>query len=341
MNAFRLLVLLSSFSLILACSENIKDSTVKPLILEVEDYFENDIPFGNPDVATPASADAQASIGRLLFYDNRLSYNNSTSCATCHKQSRSFSDDQALSDGLYNEKTERNSMALVNTGYQRFIFWEGHRGHLNEHVLNPISNHLEMGMRSNEDLVEKLLTIDEYKQIFEEVYLDGITEENIGKSLGRFVSAMISYNSKFDKGSKSDFTNFNVKELRGKDLFFGKAKCGGCHRGEHFVAQWRSHANIGLDLEYADEGSGNGEFKIPTLRNIEFTGPYMHDGRFETLEEVIEHYSENVKDHPQLDWALNPDGLGLSETEKDDLKAFLLTLSDYDFISDHRFSNPF
>src|SRR5690606_22604534 len=146
---------------------------------------------------------------------------------------------------------------------------------LDQHILDPISNHIEMGMRSLDDLVHKFTGIEDYNRMFIQVYGQDGSEKLIKRSIPSFVASMISYQSKFDKGENVNFTNFTANELAGKELFFGKAKCSQCHQGDHFSSLWETKANIGLDLEYTDQGAGDGKFKIPTLRNIALTGPYM------------------------------------------------------------------
>lgn len=318
------------------------NSEYKPneLILSDFDYFESEIPYNQTSYEGKQNHDQIAALGRILFYDNRLSQNNSIACANCHNQENGFAENKRFSNGVKNYKTQRNSMSLVNNVYQISHFWEGHSGKLEDHILNPISNHIEMGMRDVQSLVFKLAEIEDYNNLFQEVFNEPISESNIGESLITFVASLISYNSKFDKGKDIDFTNFTANELAGKDLFFGKAKCGECHSGDHYAASWRRFTNIGLDLDYEDEGAGNGKFKVPTLRNISITSPYMHDGRFESLEEVIDHYTAGIKDHPQLDWVLR-EKIELTDQEKDLLIEFLHTLTDYELISDKKFSNPF
>lgn len=334
---------LSLFILLFLVACNIDNVRVdeRPFpVFEVIDFLEDDIPFSSA-ISWDINFDKKATLGRILFYDKQLSLNNSISCGNCHIQKKGFCDDVKLSTGLFNEKTKRNSMALVNNAYQRKNFWEGHAGRLEEHILSPISNHIEMGMASPEALADKLNKIDDYTELFSDVYNSEASELNIQESLTAFVSSLVSYNSKFDQGKDLGFSNYSLSEKAGKNIFFGKAKCAHCHKGDHFVSTWRLTANIGLETNYEDQGSGNGKFKVPSLRNVELTGPYMHDGRFDTLEEVIEHYSSGVKDHPQLDWTLESGGIGLNDLEKSDLLAFLKTLTDYEFINDPRFSDPF
>ncbi len=322
-------------------SGNDLENTINPeLTLEEFDYFEADSPFSKTSYSNHINHDQIASLGRILFYDPRLSQNNSIACANCHQQRKGFSDNKQFSNGLKNYQTKRNSMTLVNNAYQISHFWEGHPGKLDHHILNPISNHIEMGMRSIDDLVEKLSKIEDYRKLFDQVYDSHITEDLLREAISTFVAAIISYNSKFDKGKEVEFTNFTSSELNGMELFFGKAKCSKCHTGDHYSSSWRRSTNIGLDMVYNDKGAGNGQFKVPSLRNIALTSPYMHDGRFESLEEVVEHYTESIQNHPKLDWALR-DKIPLTEHEKTQLIQFLHTLTDYQIISDNKFSNPF
>lgn len=340
---FRVLFILSMSFLIYACANVESDNPITAEIqLEDYDYFEAEIPFlTSSNFWSQPQFDKYAALGRLLFYDGRLSFNNSISCASCHLQTKAFSDGLTFSPGLENYVTSRNSMALSNLEFHVSSFWEGHNGDVQNHILSPISNHIEMGMKSPEELVTKLKGIEDYVRLFDEVANQEISVDLVEEVLSTFVKSMISYNSKFDKGKDINFVNFSIDELRGKDLFFGDAQCGECHQGDHLAAKWRRQANIGLDMDYEDQGAGNGKFKVPSLRNIAVTGPYMHDGRFETLEEVIEHYNTGVQDHPELDWALRGGDMGLDEHDKNDLVAFLNTLTDHQFMSDPKFSNPF
>ena len=337
------IVFLLSIVIIIFSCQSVEDSPETNFVqLELDDYdyFEAEIPYDETRYQSRSNHDKVAALGRILFYDNRLSQNNSISCANCHNQENGFSDNKRFSRGVKNFETGRNSMALTNNAYQISHFWEGHSGRIEKHILNPISNHIEMGMKNVDELVTKLSEIENYNDLFMEVYNEAISEELIENALTTFVASLISYNSKFDKGKDIDFVNFTANELAGKDLFFGKANCGQCHKGEHYTASWRRSTNIGLDLDYEDEGAGEGKFKVPTLRNIALTGPYMHDGRFETLEEVVEHYTSGIKDHPELDWILQ-DKIDLSDTEKKLVIEFLHTLTDYQITTDPKFSSPF
>lgn len=323
---------------------------------------------------TPADnpiTDAGASLGRVLFYDKNMSANNSISCASCHQQQHGFSDPAAFSLGFDGGLTGRNSMGLANARFYEpgSFFWDQRAATLEDQVLMPIQDHVEMGM-SLEDLVEKLELIDYYGELFTEAYGDpNITSDRISRALAQFIRAMVSFNTKFDRGfvqsggnvnlANTNFANFTAEENLGKSLFFSnRTNCATCHGTPSFAAP--GPRNNGLDLVFEDNGIGdvtgnpndNGLFKVNSLKNIALTAPYMHDGRFETLEEVIEHYNSGVQNHPNLSPTLRAGGggrggpgqarrLNLTQAEKDALVAFLETLTDEIMVVDPKFSNPF
>lgn len=285
-----------------------------------------------------------ATLGRVLFYDRHLSNNNSTSCGTCHKQNLAFADGERFSEGLHGKQTTRNSMAIANAISQGQFFWDNRANDLEKQVMMPIENHIEMGVELLSTIPPKLSELSYYPPLFEDAFGDvAITEDRISKALAMFLKSMVSRNSKFDQGRDLGYANFSPKELLGKELFDGKALCSSCH-GNSILGGWGT-ANIGLDLVYEDNGAFNGNFKIPSLMNIELTSPYMHDGRFNSLEEVVDHYNEGIKNHPNLAWQFRSFGgarkLGLTDLEKSALISFLRTLTDEQFISDVKYSDPF
>ncbi|HFA49025.1 MAG TPA: cytochrome-c peroxidase [Bacteroidetes bacterium] len=285
-----------------------------------------------------------ATLGRVLFYDRHLSQNNSTSCGSCHLQQFAFADGKRFSDGLNGKKTTRNSMAISNMIMQTSFFWDSRATKLERQVMMPIENHIEMGVENLGVLPDKLANLEYYKELFKNSFgTEDITESRISRALAMFLKSMISVGSKFDQGAFQNHENLNLKEQLGLELFRGKAKCWTCHSTSIFTG-WGVQ-NIGLDLVYDDKGWSSGRFKIPSLKNIALTAPYMHDGRFETLEEVVNHYNEGVKPHPSLSWRLRnssgPQRLNLSDFEKSNLVAFLESLTDYEYITDPRYSNPF
>jgi cytochrome c peroxidase len=325
---------------------------------------------------TPADnqiTDHGATLGRVLFYDPKLSLNNLVACASCHKQDRAFSDPTAFSVGFENKKTTRNSMALANVRYQGQYFWDERESKLEDMVLQPVKNHIEMGMENIENLTQKLAKVEYYPALFEKAFgTREVTKERVGKALGQFLRSMQTSNSKYDQGVKTNFSNLTYEENYGRDLFFKKLNCGACHGGANFNERQDgkkgNFANIGLEGNYVDNGKGarpdgstvlNGTFKIPTLRNIGLTAPYMHDGRFTTLEQTVEHYNSKVVLHDNLDDKMRgvviingyyqndptlfqtAQRLNLSTSDKAALVAFMKTLTDDSYTKDERFSNPF
>ncbi len=257
-----------------------------------------------------------ATLGRVLFYDTSLSKNNTVSCASCHDQAKSFSDDRKLSVGFEGGLTGRNSMSLANARFYRNgrFFWDERAASLENQVLIPIQDHVEMGLTLNE-LETKLNAIPQYKILFKRAFNDSIaTSQKVSLALSQFVRSMVSYQSKFDEGlaqtndPRRPFSNFTNSENRGKQLFFSpQTNCAQCHTTAAFIGD--NARNNGLDVVLTDLGVGGinnrnndyGKFKVPSLRNIEVTAPFMHDGRFTTLEEVIEHYNSGVQTSQYLD----------------------------------------
>ena len=296
--------------------------------------------------------DVGATLGRVLFYDKQLSANNTISCASCHYQSKGFSDSNALSIGFQGSSTGRNSMGLANAKYYRNgrFFWDERAATLEDQVLLPIQDAVEMGL-TLEELETKLQDDDYYKVLFRRTFGDEtINRERISLALAQFVRSMVSYESKYDEGlaqtnnPQANFPNFTQSENLGKNLFFSnRTRCSDCHDTNAFVGD--EARNNGLDAVLTDEGVRRGEFKVPSLRNIELTGPFMHDGRFSTLAQVVEHYNSGIRNSNNLDGRLRVRGgvrrLNLSNNEKQALVDFMLTLTDNNFINDEKFSNPF
>lgn len=326
----------------------------------------------------------KATLGRVLFYDTELSLNKSVSCASCHHQANAFADPVAQSEGFNGELTPRNSFALGSTSSasQAYggpvtanLFWDGRARTIAEQSTQTIEDAIEMGLDMDE-LVKRVREIDYYQVLFKRAYwLEStsgqpdqyITKERLLESIEAFMLSFFSHNSKFDKGYKdvsaanfdpfAKLDNFTESENLGKTLFM--TQCATCH-GTTSTTASIDHASNGLDIAYEDKGIGeldnhplgmngpefDGVFKVPTLRNIELTGPYMHDGRFDSLEEVIEHYSTGIKEHRNLHRLLkenngSPRQFNFSETEKKALVDFLKTLTDPVFITAERFADPF
>ncbi len=289
--------------------------------------------------------DEMATLGRVLFYDKALSINNTTSCGSCHIQSQGFGDGKAVSSGFLNQATPRHSMHLVNMFAHTSYFWDGRANRLQDQVLMPVENHIEMGLDDINLLTAKLAVIDYYEPLFEQAFgSSDVDADRISRALSAFVGSIVSYQAKFDR-VKAGEDVFTSLEKFGEELFETKYVCSSCHGGSNFNSQWReiSFANIGLDKEDADPGL-NGLFKVPSLRNTMVSAPYMHDGRFSTMDEVIDHYSTGLKKNVNLDWRLTRFGnigMDISGDEKEALIAFLGTLTDHDLLLDIKFSDPF
>ena len=320
-------------------------------------YAITDLPahFKNGPVAaldnTPADnllSDAGATLGRVLFYDKRLSHDNGGSCASCHKQANGFSDPAQFSAGINGQLTGRHSMGLANGTYyvNGAAFWDERAGSLEEQALIPIQSPSEMGSTLAE-VIGKLNQTTFYPTLFQAAF--GTTEinpERISKAIGQFERAMVSYQSKFDSAfpDGSQTPNFaavySADELAGRAIFTGAGRCAGCHTTNAHVGQ--QVANIGLDAIDVDPGAGEGRFKTPSLRNVGVRGRFMHDGRFSSLQQVVEFYNTGVQDNPALDEGLdNPMQLNLTPQEVQQLVAYLNTLTDNTFLTSSLFSDPF
>lgn len=309
-----------------------------------------------------------ATLGRVLFYDKKLSANGTISCSSCHQPDKGFSDPSVLSVGFAGGTTGRHSMTLINARwYQRGrFFWDERAATLEDQVLMPFQDHVEMGLT-----LQQLDSIVTQQIYYPDLFLDAfgdtvITTERISMALSQFVRSIVSYSSKYDTGRAqvqslgANFPNFTTEENLGKQLFFrtipnGGGACFGCHTTEAFTSANPGPQNNGLDLVTTDIGAGGtftnnpifeARFKTTTLRNIELTAPYMHDGRFATLEDVVEHYNSGIQAHPTLSPALtdnngNPIQLNFTTTEKAALVAFLKTLTDNTIATEPKWSNPF
>ena len=312
-----------------------------------------------------------ATLGRVLFYDTRLSANDTVSCGSCHRQRHGFGDPRPFSRGVNGRPTRRHAMGLTNARYytRGRYFWDERADNLETQVLAPIQDPIEMGL-SLEMLEEKLRTAGYYPPLFERAFgTPAITTDRIARALAQFVRALVSYRSPYDAaraagppGSPPFDARLTETARLGHRLFVAvpgqgerAAGCGRCHVTDTQISL--SPRNIGLDeldpVGAGDEGAGDGRFKAPSLRNVGVRAPYMHDGRFATLREVIAHYNAEVQPHPFLDMTLldrrravtgganQPVRLNLTDTEIDALVAFLHTLTDTAFLTDLKFADPF
>ncbi|MEM6801800.1 MAG: cytochrome c peroxidase [Bacteroidota bacterium] len=317
------------------------------VVLEVPDHFRQpEIPASN--MLTQAKID----LGKALFFDPILSRDQTVSCASCHPPELGFADPNILSIGIDGNRTKRHSMSLVNLFYANSFFWDGRSPSLEAQAVLPIFDPLEMD-NTEEEVLNSLNSSEKYLRLFKRAFGDTAKMNYIGQALASFERTLISSESTYDQFLASqDSSVFTAQEWRGYKLFFAErsnarhAECFHCHSG--FNLDDRANPaggfrNNALDEFYEDQGRGAitqrsrdvGKFKVPTLRNIEFTAPYMHDGRFQTLEEVIDHYASGGQPH------VNRDPLMLNilvdEEGKKDLLAFLKTLSDPNFLSNPEF----
>jgi cytochrome c peroxidase len=347
----------------------VKPSTERKLVLPdpPHPYADIDLP---AHFKTPAAqrfdnlprdnrvTDAGAALGRVLFHDTRLSASNNTACASCHHQKHAFVDPNRFSEGHQGKKTDRHAPSLVELRYYprgRF-FWDERASSLEDQVLKPIQSPLEMG-NTLPKLMEALVKDEHYPELYEKAFgSKSITPERTARALAQFLRSMVSYRSKYDEGLakarlvRADFDNFTAEENRGKNLFLDR--CASCHlpggQSAHFVLDRPRNNGLDADIRKTDGGIGDmtlntaqvGLFKSPSLRNAEFTAPYMHDGRFKTLEEVVEHYSRGIKPHPNADGRLRRP-LNFNRRQEASLVAFMKTLSDRHFINDPKYSDPF
>lgn len=312
-----------------------------------------EIPSGLPAMSIPAENPLTVegiALGRRLFYDSILSGNNRMSCASCHKQEFAFSDgNNALSTGIDGIKGTRNSMSLVNLGFQRKFFWDGGAADLESQVIAPIENPVELH-QALPDMVAKLNAHPEYPALFKRAFgASAITTPMVMKAIAQFERTMISGNSKWDKFRRGQATLTDA-EARGRTVFEEEEKgdCTHCHALGSTFSDFEFRNN-GIDSISADAGRAlitllgvdSGKFKTPSLRNIALTAPYMHDGRFKTLEECIEHYNTGFRNAKNLDPSLSGKARSrLSAQDKADLLAFLNALTDNEFIHDPRFAKP-
>ncbi len=311
-----------------------------------------DIPKGFPVMPIPNENPLTVegvNLGKLLFYDTRLSGDNSQSCATCHFAPSSFSDSSQFSTGINGAIGNRNAMAIVNLGYSQHFFWDGRDESLEDQALKPVVNPIEMN--TTWPLVLNKLNFDTYyREQFKIAFgVDVIDSFDVAKAIAQFERTMISGNSKFDQNLNGNIP-LSDSETRGLVIFnTEKGDCFHCHGT--ILLQGFEFENNGVQQVMEDIGRGGvtnlstdiGKFKPPTLRNIELSSPYMHDGRFKTLEEVVEFYNSGVNQSspnisPLMLKANRPNGdLNLTIQDKADLVAFLKTLTDSDFISNPDF----
>ncbi|WP_044202691.1 cytochrome-c peroxidase [Flammeovirga sp. OC4] len=353
-------------SLLSSCEES-EPINNPPYVLDIPAHFGKQyvLPEDNPMTVKGVE------LGRMLFYDPQLSRDYSTSCGTCHQQQLAFTDGKAKAEGIHGRTGDFSSMSTVNLMWTGKFFWDGRAPSIESQALDPIENPLEMDMTLAE-VVERLSQDEKYPPMFNLAFGSSeITAEKVGKAIAQFERTLISSNSKYDQIVKGTYTPTEQEKL-GMDLFLthpiaGEIRggnCGDCHLGvltSGDPVSFRGFHNNGLDddtnlkeglMGVTENQFDKGKFKAPTLRNIALTAPYMHDGRFNTLEEVLEHYDEHVKKSRTLDPLIqeasnepifpgDPIKLHLTQKEKEAIIAFLHLLTDEEFINNPNHSNPF
>ena len=298
------------------------------------------VPLGLKPVPVPADNPLTAEkveLGKQLYFDPRLSCDDTVSCASCHDPKKGWSNGTPFATGVRSQVGGRSAPTIINSAYSELQFWDGRAIRLEGQALGPIQNPIEMDHKLD-DCVSKLNKIPGYKQQFQKVFGTDVTSENIAKAIASFERTVLSGNAPYDKFKAGDSKALSAAAERGMKLFFGKAHCSACHTGPNLSDD--SFHNIGVGMKAAKPDLGRyevtkvlgdkGAFKTPTLREVARHSPYMHDGSLKTLEEVVDHYDKGGIANPQLDEEIFP--LKLTPNEKADLITFMkegLASADY------------
>ncbi len=298
--------------------------------------------------STNTISEEKFALGRALFYETMLSANNTISCGSCHQQFAAFANaDHAVSHGINDLVGTRNSPGLFNLTWHSSFMHDGGINHIEVQPLGPITNTLEMGADIN-PVIAKLQASSKYRDLFKNAYgSDTVSTQRMFKAMAQFMGLMYSYNSKYDYYKRRENNvEFSDAELRGYNLFI--SKCSSCHTEPLFSDFAFRNNGLAVNVFLKDSGRAHitalpgdrYKFKTPSLRNIAKTAPYMHDGRFTTLQQCLDHYTNGVTNLTNLDPLLQNNGLQLSANDKQDIIAFLQTLTDYKFLGDKRFADP-
>ena len=307
-----------------------------------DDLFELHVPLGLDAKRVRIPKDnpltkKKIALGKQLYFDKRLSSDNTISCASCHDPKHGWSNGERFATGVGGKAGGRSAPTIINAGYLNsghlkltkiLQFWDGRAVELEGQALGPIQSDIEMNMKLDE-LVAKLNAIEGYRTQFLEVFGTDVTSEGIARAIAAFERTVLSGNAPFDKVKGGDEDAMSTSARRGMDLFFNKAHCSACHSGANFADGGFHNIGIGMDQDDPDLGrykvtlidGDRGSFKTPTLREIARTAPYMHDGSKETLEEVVDYYDQGGIQNPQLDEEMRP--LKLTDQQKVDLVTFL------------------
>lgn len=299
------------------------------------------VPFGLPPVPWPEDnpySQEKADLGKLLYFDKRLSTNGTISCATCHSIPRAFADPLPISEGIEGRRGTRHAPTVINAAYQEYQFWDGRAASLEEQAKGPIGNPHEMTLvddvhEAHRQCHERIRSIPGYRKMFKDVFgNEECSIDDIAKAIATFERTVLSGNAPYDHYKAGDKTALTAEQIRGYELFH-KTGCILCHFGPSFSSGIFNNIGIGMDEKNPDLGRYSinhdtkdwGAFKVPTLREVEHTYPYMHDGSLKTLEEVIDYYDKGGTPNKNLHHAVRK--LNMTEKDKQDLKAFLEALS--------------
>ncbi len=296
-----------------------------------EKAFGIEVPAGLPPLPIPADnppTPEKIALGKQLYFDPRLSVDDTVSCASCHDPAKGWSNGERFATGVKGQQGGRSAPTIVNAAYNLFNFWDGRAGTLEDQALGPIQNPIEMNM-TLEALVAKLNAIEGYRRQFREVFGTDVTAENVARAIATYERTVLSGNAPYDRAKAGDENALSEAARRGMKLFFGKAHCSACHAGPNFSDRGFHNIGVGMDRDDPDLGrflvskleGDKGTFKTPTLREIARTAPYMHDGSLATLEDVVEYYNRGGTPNPWLDEEIYP--LKLTDQEKADLVTFL------------------
>lgn len=299
--------------------------------LPAQSTYISDVPVGIDWIVVPDDnpmSPEKIELGKQLFFDKRLSGDQSVSCSTCHDPDKGWADDRRFSQGVRGALTSRNVPSIVNVGLHRTFFWDGRAASLEEQALFPLENPAEMDIRL-EQLEERLRGITGYRHQFEAIFSDGITAENIARALASFQRTILAGETPYDqfRGGHADALDGEIGQ--GSGIFFGKAHCGNCHIAKIYTDHQFHNIGTGLDTGTQDRGLATftgrtedvGKFRTPLLRDLARTAPYFHDGSKATLEEVVDFYNEGGGKNPRLDKHIVP--LKLTDDEKKALITFL------------------
>lgn len=299
-------------------------------------------PLGLPPVRWPAEnpySRRKAELGRMLFFDKRLSSDGTVACASCHDPARAFTDHRPVTPGIAKRKGRRNAPAVLNRAYSEEQLWDARAASLEEQAKGPLADRAEMTAEATPDAahrtcVERVRAIPGYRRLFRGAF--GTEEfgiDHVSRALATFERTLFSGNAPYDRYQAGDRSAMTPSQVRGQELFFGKALCSACHSGPNFTDEIPANTGVGQRQPRPDRGRleithhewETGFFKTPTLREVARTAPYMHDGSIKTLEKVVEHYDRGGGKNSHLDERLVP--LHLTAVEKRDLVAFLRALS--------------